>query len=101
MFSDEFRSHAIGYWDEIQSGDSRRANAHTAALDRLVRGTADADDDLSALLHDPDERVRYAAAASLGAAQEAAREVLAALAENPNGLIAPTARLLLAQWEAR
>ena len=98
MFADEFRSHAIGFWDEIQAGDSRRADAHTAALERLVTATTDAPDHLSVMLHDTDDRVRYAAAASAGAANDEARDVLAALAERPDGLIAPTARLLLAQW---
>ncbi len=98
MSADEFRSRAIGYWEAVEVGSSNEASAHTNALEVLVGSWDDAQEALVWLLRDPDERVRYAAAASLGPTHRSAAEVLATLAENPTGLIAPTARLLLAQW---
>lgn len=100
----EFRHLALGFWADLAAADSRSANRKRAGLDRLVtkwRGSSDATVDLVSLLEDPEPAVRYAAASYLGAGDPAAVEVLVVLASDPKGLIAPTAKLLLAQWGVR
>ncbi len=98
---DDFRSHALDYWQEVSGGASRRATAHSAALEAIVdqwRAAGTHTEKLRSLLADPAAEVRYAAAASLGGTVLTAVEELRRLADDSTGRIAPTARLLLAQW---
>jgi len=95
-----FRASAIAFWTLIREGNSQAANRNTDAGDAVVERLAAEGLLLPALrplLGDAVPAVRYAAAASLlnrGLDKECER-VLEELQEDPRGLIAPTARLLL------
>jgi len=96
----QFRQLALGFWADLAAGDSRSANRKTARLDRMVANWRKSDDggvDLVSLLRDPERAVQYAAASHLGPGDPTALEVLVSLAGDPEGLIAPTAKVLLAQ----
>ena len=98
---DDFRLAAVGYWVGIRNNSAEEANAATARGDEIVRlwgAHAGAEDHLRRLLSDESEEVRYAAAAHLGSSDAAAIDVLRELARNPQGLVAPTAELLLMRW---
>lgn len=97
----EFVESATGYWSEIAQGDRRRADRHTRAGEKIVgrwHAEGHAEELLRPLLEHENDEVRYAAAAhllSLELAGDVPVAVLEALAQNPLGLVAPTARLLL------
>lgn len=98
---DEFRVRALGYWQQVAAGDSRKATRETRASEAIVDAwkTAGVEREfLMPLLSDPSEEVRYAAAALLGPGSPDALNELRALAETASGLIAPTAKLLLRTW---
>ena len=99
---EDFRRHAREYWESVADGDARAATAHTDAAERVAGAWPEPlrREVLAALMDDEDRRVRYAAAALAGPGNKA-EAVLAALASGPTGLVAPTAKMLLAQWRAR
>jgi len=95
-----FASHAAEFWRLLRAGDSKSANLQSDAagcIARLWSERGRGAEFLGPLLAHDDEAVRYAAAAeslSWGEEKDAVR-VLRELAQNPNGLVAPTAKLLL------
>lgn len=99
---EQFRRHACGYWEAIDGGDAESATGHTTAAEAIAGGWPEParGQSLAALMDDADSRVRYAAAACSGPG-ERAEATLADLADEPTGLIAPTAKLLLMQWRGR
>lgn len=99
---DDFRRHACGYWESVDAGDVRAANARSDAAEVVANGWPEPDRTkaLADLMNDEDTRVRYAAAACAGPSNEEAESTLAALAGESTGLVAPTAKLLLSQWQA-
>jgi hypothetical protein len=102
-----FELSARGYWAAVHAKKPRLADKATAEGDRIVHrwhqiGSVELL--LGPLLDSSDDEVRYAAAAHLaGLRVSEARsvEVLTSLSGNPDGLIAPTARLLLMQLRRR
>jgi len=92
---------AVGYWNAVQAGDGERATAYTREGERLVDRWVEAgkvESLLVPLLSDPNDKVRYAAAADLLRLDrdvDRSVAVLEALIASPVGLVSPTARLLL------
>ena len=100
---DLFAASAEATWSSVRAGDAKRGSKHTKERDSIVaywvkRGQCL--ELLQPLLVVESEEIRYAAASQLlanGAAQ-VALAVLEDLEHNSNGLVAPTARLLLLKW---
>jgi HEAT repeat protein len=98
-----YRESAVGYWAAIHEADADLANTKTVGADSIVETwarTGRAEELLEPLLSDEREEVRYGAAAHLlrlGCAENAV-PILESLSANPDGLVAPTARLLLLNW---
>jgi uncharacterized protein (DUF2336 family) len=98
-----FRDFAIASWLAIRAGDSKLANRQTDSGDAIVANSkreGQLQDLLGPLLEDRSPEVRYAAAAHLldSELSSSAASVLERLQEDPKGLIAPTARILLMTW---
>jgi hypothetical protein len=98
-----YRGYAQAFWTAIGEGDSELANRQTDAGDAIVaiwREAGTLEEALEPLLDDASAEVRYAAASDLldSRASKHAMAVLEALQMDPNGLIAPTARLRLMIW---
>ena len=97
---------ATGYWAGVWAGDADAANLQTAAGDVIVatwRGAGRLGELLGPLLQDPSPEVRYAAASHLLGTELSVRatSVLEALQSDPEGLVAPTARLRLMTWRSQ
>lgn len=94
-----FRDAALAYWVSVQSGDSDGANEATEKSDAIVQEWVDQGrkvELLKPLLVDADPEVRFAAASHLfNSDVPEAIAVLEQLAGDPDGMIAPTARLRL------
>ncbi len=95
---------AAAHGAATEAGDHRTANTRApvivAALAELRRRGADAKARVLVLLEHPEPGVQASAAAeALAFAPEPAAEVLAALAEAPNSLVAFTAGHVLREWQ--
>lgn len=104
---DQFCTTATGYWTAIHDADADTATAQTEAGEQIVdrwAAAGQAGELLGPLLESPVDQIRYAAAAHLlrlGIQEDRSVEVLEELKQDPDGLIAPTARLLLMQRKRR
>jgi hypothetical protein len=98
---ERFTRAAVDFWSAVAARDTAAADAYSAESDGIVehwKALGRLDILLLPLLDEGTEAVLYAAAAQLlrhDLFEERCLQILESLTQRPEGLIAPTARLLL------